>query len=287
MNTIMAVTAEQVKKLRDMTGAGMGDCKKALEEASGNEQEAVELLRKKGAASAAKRADRVAKEGVIATAVSSDGKKAVITELNCETDFVARNESFVNFAQEIANAALAASPKSQEDFNNAKLPSGATIADEVGAQTGRVGEKLDARRFNILEAGGAVVSYIHPGAKLGVLVGIEGINGEKANAVGRDVAMQIAAMNPMALNRESIDKTVIEKELDIYRTQLRNEGKKEEMIDRIATGKLEKFYQDTALLEQSFIKDASKTVKDILKEAGDGVTVSGFVRLQLGEGATA
>ncbi len=283
----MAVTAEQVKKLRDMTGAGMGDCKKALEEAAGSEQEAVEILRKKGAASAAKRADRVAKEGVIATAVSSDGKKAAITELNCETDFVARNDSFVSFAQDIANAALAASPKSQDEFNNAKLPNGATIADEVGAQTGRVGEKLDARRFNILEAGGAVVSYIHPGAKLGVLVGIEGVSGDKANGVGRDIAMQIAAMNPMSLNRESMDKTVIEKELDIYRTQLRNEGKKEEMIDRIAAGKLEKFYQDSALLEQSFIKDASKSVKDILKEAGDGVTVSGFIRLQLGEGATA
>jgi len=283
----MAVTAEQVKKLRDMTGAGMGDCKKALEEASGNEQEAVEILRKKGAASAAKRADRVAKEGVIATAVSADGKKAAITELNCETDFVARNDSFVNFAQEIADATLAASPKTQEDFNNVKLANGATIADEVGAQTGRVGEKLDARRFKILEAGGAVVSYIHPGSKLGVLVGIEGVNGDQAKAVGRDIAMQIAAMNPMALNRDSIDKTVIEKELDIYRTQLRNEGKKEEMIDRIATGKLEKFYQDSALLEQSFIKDASKTVKDILKEAGEGVTVSGFVRLQLGENSAA
>ncbi len=281
----MAVTAEQVKKLRDRTGAGMADCKKALEEANGNEEAALDVLRKRGAASAAKRSDRVAKEGVIASSSSPDGKKAVIAEVNSETDFVARNESFVAFAQDIANAALAASPNSREEFLMVKLSNGATISEEVGTQTGRIGEKIEARRFEMLDAGdGTVASYIHPGAKLGVLVALAGLNGERAIAIGRDIAMQVAAMNPMGLNRASISADTVNREIEIYKTQMRNEGKKEEFIDRIAVGKLEKFYQDNCLLEQSFIKDAGKTITDILKEAGDGVTVTGFIRMQLGEG---
>jgi elongation factor Ts len=262
----------------------MADCKKALEEANGDDALALEVLRKKGAASAAKRADRVAKEGVIVTAVSPDMKKAVIAEVNSETDFVARNESFVAFAQDVANAALAASPNSREEFMMVKLSNGISIEEEVGAQTGRIGEKIEARRFEMVSApNGFVVSYIHPGAKLGVLVAIEGKDRERATAVGRDVAMQVAAMNPISLNRSEISTATIEKELDIYRTQLRNEGKKEDIIDRIAAGKLEKFYQDSVLTEQSFIKDASKTIKDILKESGD-LTITGYVRIQLGEG---
>ena len=281
----MAVTAEQVKKLRDRTGAGMADCKKALEEANGDEEKALDILRKRGAASAAKRADRVAKEGVIATATSPDGKKAVIAEVNSETDFVARNESFVKFAQDIADAALGSNPNSHEEFMMVKLANGATISEEVGAQTGRIGEKIEARRFEMLDAGnGTVASYIHPGAKLGVLVAIGGVNGDTAKSLGRDIAMQVAAMNPLGLNRESISADTVNREIEIYKTQMRNEGKKEEFIDRIAVGKLEKFYQDNCLLEQSFIKDASKTVTDLLKEAGAGVTVTGFVRMQLGEG---
>jgi elongation factor Ts len=281
----MAVTAEQVKKLRDRTGAGMADCKKALEEANGDEEKALDILRKKGAASAAKRADRVAKEGVIATAVSPDGKKAVIAEVNSETDFVARNESFVAFAQDIANSALNASPNSREEFMLVKLSNGATISEEVGAQTGRIGEKIEARRFEMLDAGnGTVASYIHPGAKLGVLVALSGVNGDASKTLGRDIAMQVAAMNPMGLNRQSISADTVNREIEIYKTQMRNEGKKEEFIDRIAQGKLEKFYQDNVLLEQSFIKDASKTITDILKEAGASIMVTGFVRMQLGEG---
>lgn len=263
----------------------MADCKKALEEANGDEEKALDILRKRGAASAAKRADRVAKEGVISTATSPDGKKAVIAEVNSETDFVARNESFVAFAQDIANAALQSSPNSREEFLMVKLSNGATISDEVGAQTGRIGEKIEARRFEMLDAGdGTVASYIHPGAKLGVLVALKGLSGERANAIGRDIAMQVAAMNPMGLNRESISVDTVNREIEIYKTQMRNEGKKEEFIDRIAVGKLEKFYQDNCLLEQSFIKDAGKTITDILKESGDGVTVTGFIRMQLGEG---
>jgi elongation factor Ts len=279
------ISAEQVKKLRDRTGAGMADCKKALEEANGNEEQALDILRKKGSASAAKRADRVAKEGVIASAVSPDGKKAVIAEVNSETDFVARNESFVQFAQDVANFALIANPASHEEFLEVKLSNGATISEEVGAQTGRLGEKIEARRFERIDAdGGVVASYIHPGAKLGVLVAVNGLNGDTAKSLGRDIAMQVAAMNPLALDRKGISKETIEREIEIYKTQMRNEGKKEEFIERIAVGKLEKFYQDNCLLEQSFIKDASKSVSDLLKEAGAGVTVSGFIRMQLGEG---
>jgi elongation factor Ts len=280
----MAISAELVKHLRDKTGAGMADCKKALEEANGDEQQAIEVLRKRGAASAAKRSDRIAKEGVIVASLSEDQKRAAIAEVNSETDFVARNESFLQFAQEIADAALAANPNSREEFLLSRLANGATISEEVGAQTGRLGEKLEARRFEMLsEPNGFVTSYIHPGAKLGVLVAISGTNAGSAGTIGRDIAMQIAAMNPMALNRSEITPEQAEKELDIYRTQARNEGKKEEMIERIAKNKLEKFYQDQCLIEQSFIKDASKTISDLLKETGPNVTVTGFIRMQLGE----
>src|SRR5438105_1521920 len=162
----MAISAELVKRLRDKTGAGMADCKKALEEANGDEQKAIEVLRKRGAASAAKRSDRVAKEGIVVASVSEDKKRAVMAEVNSETDFVARNESFVQFAQDIANAALSANPNSHEEFLLAKLSNGATISEEVGAQTGRLGEKLEARRFELLsEPKGFVTSYIHPGSK--------------------------------------------------------------------------------------------------------------------------
>ncbi|MDP4200103.1 MAG: translation elongation factor Ts [Bacteroidota bacterium] len=280
----MAISPALVKHLRDKTGAGMADCKKALEEANGNEEQAIEFLRKRGAASATKRADRVAKEGVIVSAVAGDKTRAIMAEVNSETDFVARNETFIQFAQEIADAALAANPSTHEAFLLSKLSNGATIAEEVGAQTGRLGEKLEARRFEMVsEPSGFVTSYIHPGSKLGVLVAISGAKDGTAAALGRDIAMQIAAMNPMALKRDDIKTDQVEKELDIYRTQAKNEGKKDEIIDRIAKNKLEKFYQDNCLLEQSFIKDAAKTITDLLKEAGQGVTVTGFVRMQLGE----
>ncbi len=277
----MAISAELVKKLRDKTGAGMADCKKALEEAQGDEAKAIEVLRKKGAASAAKRSDRVAKEGVIAARVADDKKRGVLAEVNSETDFVARNETFVQFAQDVADAALAANPNSHEEFLLAKMANGATISEEVGAQTGRLGEKLEARRFEMLaEPTGFVTSYVHPGSKLGVLVAIAGSS--DGASVGRDIAMQVAAMNPMALDRSQISTEQIEKELEIYRTQARNEGKKEDIIERIAKNKLEKFYQDNCLVEQSFIKDAAKTITDLLKESG-GLKVTGFVRMQLGE----
>ncbi len=280
----MAITAEMVKHLRDRTGAGMGDCKKALEAADGDEEKAIDVLRKSGAASAAKRSDRVAKEGVIAASVSEDLARGVIAEVNSETDFVARNETFLQFAQEIADCALGANPSSHEDFLMTKLANGATIAEEIGAQTGRLGEKLSARRFEMLSTdGGVVTAYIHPGAKLGVLVATVGVTGDAGAALGKDIAMQIAAMNPLAVNRDQVDISIAEKEIEIYKTMSRNEGKKEEFIERIAKGKLDKFYQDNCLLEQSFIKDASKTVTDLLKEFGPNATVTGFVRMQLGE----
>ncbi|HET6513186.1 MAG TPA: translation elongation factor Ts [Candidatus Kapabacteria bacterium] len=281
----MAISAELVKRLRDRTGAGMADCKKALEEANGDENKAIEVLRKKGAASAAKRADRVAREGVVVAATSEDKKRGVIAEVNSETDFVARNETFIQFAQDIANAALTSNPNSHEEFLMTKMANGATISEEVGAQTGRLGEKLEARRFEMISVeDGFVTSYIHPGSKLGVLVAISGADAANGSGVGRDIAMQIAAMNPMGLNRQSISTDTAEKEIEIYKTQARNEGKKEDIIERIAKNKLDKFYQDNCLLEQSFIKDASKTVTDLLKEIGANATVTGFVRMQLGEG---
>jgi elongation factor Ts len=281
----MAISAEQVKHLRDRTGAGMADCKKALEEANGDETLAIEVLRKRGAASAAKRSDRIAKEGVIVAAVSDDKHRGCIAEINSETDFVARNESFVEFAQNVADAALQSNPNSHEEFLRSTMSHGATIMEEVGAQTGRLGEKLEARRFDMLNSpNGFVTSYIHPGSKLGVLVAVAGTDQEKAIALGREIAMQVAAMNPLALDREGVSTETAEKEIDIYKVQARNEGKKEEIIERISKNKLEKFYQDNVLLEQSFIKDAGKTITDLLKEAGPNTTITGFVRMQLGEG---
>src|ERR1017187_4776124 len=247
----MAIGPELVKRLRDKTGAGMADCKNALEEANGNEEKAIEVLRKKGAASAAKRSDRVAKEGVIVASISEDNKHGVLAEVNSETDFVSRNDSFMRFAQDVAEAALKANPNSHEDFLLARLANGATISEEVGAQTGRLGEKLEARRFEMLsEKAGFVTSYIHPGAKLGVLVAISNPVLSKEGAgggfwtLGRDIAMKIAAMNPIYLDRSNVTPAQVEKELEIYRTQSRNEGKKEEIIERIIKNKLEKFYQD-------------------------------------------
>ena len=260
----MAISAELVKHLRDKTGAGMADCKKALEEANGDEQKAIEVLRKKGAASAAKRSDREAKEGIIVASVSEDHKHGVLAEVNSETDFVARNESFVRFAQDIADAALKTAPNSHEEFSMVRLANGATISEEVGAQTGRLGEKLEARRFEIIhEHNGFVTSYIHPGAKLGVLVAIAG--GTENATLGRDIAMQIAAMNPMAVDRTQISTEQIEKELEIYRTQAtqrRQEGRSDRPHCERQTRKiLSGFLPHRAKLYQGCREDGYRSFK--------------------------
>ncbi|MCK6600951.1 MAG: translation elongation factor Ts [Bacteroidetes bacterium] len=286
------ITAKDVASLREKTGAGMMDCKKALTEANGDMEKAIELLRKKGAAIAAKRADREAKEGTILSRVSADHKNAILVEVNCETDFVARNDSFGAFAVQVANWALEMKPKSVADLLDSKAPfaEGRSVADFATEFSGKTGEKIEVRRVTHVTAGnGFVIDYIHPGARLGVLVVVETTEttNPKVIELAKDVAMQVAASSPLVLTRDKVNTAKIEQELDIYRTQARNEKKPEAVIDRIATGKLEKFYEDTVLLEQKFVKDPAKTITTVIaevaKEIGKPVAVTHFERFLLGE----
>jgi elongation factor Ts len=282
----MDISSEVIKKLRDQTGAGMMDCKRALEATGGDMEKAVEFLRKKGAATAQKRADRSAKEGIIVTRVSTDAKVGVILEVNSETDFVGRSDDFVGFAHTIADIIQKQKPSHVEHLSTMAV-GGKKVAELLNDLLAKVGEKIDIRRFKVMESrDGYVSSYTHLGSKIGVLVDIEGLTAANA-AVGRDIAMQIAAMNPGFITREQVGPALVEREMDIYRTQAKNEGKPDKIVERIATGRLEKYYQEVCLTEQTFIKDGSKTVKDYLLEAGNAagrpLIVREFTRFHLGE----
>lgn len=281
----MAVSAELVKSLRDKTGAGMMDCKRALEETNCDFEKAIDYLRKKGAVVAAKRAERSANEGVIVTKLSDDKKKAVILELNCETDFVARSQDFINLSNKIADVIFDGDYKNVDEVLNVTAVN--NLFNEV---LGKVGEKLSLSRFKKVEtSSGLIVGYIHPGAKLGVMVVYESSKQipDDFRTLGKDIAMQVAAMRPLVVKREQVDKSLIEKEIEIYKTQARNEGKPEQILDKIAQGKLEKFYQDVCLLEQAFVKDGSKVVGELIsnfnKEKSADITVSHFLRYHLGD----
>ena len=275
----MAISAKDVKRLRDLTGVGMMDCKKALAEADGDFDEAVELLRKKGQKVAAKRADREATEGLVITKQGPEGKAAAIVEVNCETDFVARNDDFVAFAEAIADVVMQERPDDLDALHALPFEGDKTIEQAVVQQTGRIGEKIEVRRFAILTSeDGQVIEYTHPGSKLGVLVEMTG-NGD-LDATGRDVAMQVAAMDPLAAHREDVPEEVQEKELEIGRETARNEGKPDHILDRIATGKLERYFKDNVLVEQPFVKDSKQSVGEMLK-AQDAQVVR-YVRYALG-----
>lgn len=276
----MAISAQDVKRLREITGVGMMDCKAALAEAGGDFDAAIDILRKKGQKVAAKRADREAKEGLIVAAVSPDGRRGALAEVNCETDFVARNEEFSAFASDVAALVLEKLPEDISELRSLPYKDGRTLGDTIMDLTGKIGEKIDVRRFHVLSVDqGQVVAYIHPGSRLGVLVDVRG--GDDAEAVGRDVAMQVAALNPIAAMRDEVPEDVRRKEMEIARDAARNEGKPEQILDRIAQGKLERYYKDNVLLEQPFVKDASVTVKDMLKSRNAAVTQ--FARFALGD----
>lgn len=277
----MAVTSELVKQLRDKTGAGMMDCKKALDETNGDMNLAIEVLRKKGAATAAKRADKEANEGIIVSKLSDDAKLGVMVEINCETDFVARGEDFTGFAASVAKVAFEKKPATVDELLALPHPDGKTVGDALTALTGKVGEKTAVRRVFVHTASaGFLEQYIHMGSKIGVTVEVTGEFSPAAKTLARDIAMQIAAMSPIVVRREEVDQALVAKELEIYRTQAKNEGKPDQIADKIANGRLEKYYQEVVLLEQSFIKDAGKAVKDLLPP---NVTVKQFKRFQLGE----
>ena len=271
------IKAADVKKLRDMTGAGMMDCKKALTEAEGDFDKAVEIIRKKGQAVASKRADRDASEGVVLAKVSEDGKNGALVVLNCETDFVAKNESFVDLTSSILDVALTNLPENLDALKGLEL-NGATISDLVTEQVGVIGEKIELSFYGKINAE-FVVAYIHPGNKLATLVGFNksGFNVQ----VAKDVAMQVAAMSPVAVSRDSVPADVKEKELEIGKEMARNEGKPEQMLDKIAQGRLNKFFKENVLLEQAFVKDNKVTIEKYLKGVDKDLTVTEFIRFSL------
>ena len=278
MSTVQ-ISASDVNKLRQQTGAGMMDCKKALIEANGDFQAAIDYLRKKGAKVAASRQDRDSNEGVVIAKTTEDTKKGVVIELNCETDFVAKNADFIAFGESIADAAIAHAPASLDDLKQLEID-GVKIADLLLDQTGKIGEKIDVSKYETIEAD-KVVAYIHGNYRLGVLVGLSN-DVEGAEDAGKDVAMQIAAMNPVAIDKGDVDTEVIERELEIAKEQIRAEGKPEEMVEKIAQGKLNKFYKESTLLNQEFVKDSSKNIGQFLDGVSKGLTVSVFKRVQLG-----
>ncbi|MEM6343446.1 MAG: translation elongation factor Ts [Bacteroidota bacterium] len=277
----MAISAKQVNELRKATGAGMMDCKKALVEADGDFEKAVEFLRKKGQKVSAKRADREANEGAVFIAATGDSSKAVVIELNCETDFVARNEDFQALGQSIADKALADAPADLAALKALDL-NGNSIADTLVDAIGKIGEKLDVSKYAAI-SGDKVVTYIHPGARIGVAVAFANVTEGDTAAVGKDVAMQIAAMNPVSVDKDGVPTDVVEKEIEIGKEQARQQGKPEAILEKIAMGKLNKFYKENTLLNQDFVKDTSLSVsKYISQSLGKEATVSDFKRVQLG-----
>ncbi|MCE2740171.1 MAG: translation elongation factor Ts [Sphingobacteriales bacterium] len=275
----MSISAADVNKLRQMTGAGMMDCKKALQETNGDFDAAVDFLRKKGAKISANRADRDAKEGAIIAKISTDGKLGVIVQLSCETDFVAKNEDFVAFTHKLAEIAIA-NKAASIDALKALPMDGLTVADKITEQVGKIGEKIDVVKYEIV-TGENIVPYIHAGNKLSVLVSLNLAPSEGNFIAGKDVAMQIAALNPVAVDKDGVDQSIIEREIAIGMDQARAEGKPEAMLEKIAQGKLGKFYKENTLLNQEFVKDSSKTIAQMLDEVEKGLTVTSFKRISL------
>lgn len=269
------ITAAMVKELREKTGAGMMDCKRALTATEGDAEKAVDWLREKGIAKAEKKAGRVAAEGAVAAYVSADAKTGCVVEINCETDFAAGNDQFKELLAKVAEHIVATKPATLDALNDSVLD-GKKVADLITEATATIGEKISLRRFACYETEGRLASYIHMGGKIGVLVNLTG--GDEQ--LGKDVAMQIAAAAPKAIDRNGVDATDIEHEKEVLRKQAEEEGKPAKIIDRMVEGRINKFYKEVCLNEQEFVKDPDKTIADIL---GD-VKVTEFTRFQLGEG---
>lgn len=272
----MEISAADVKKLRDVTGAGMMDCKKALKESNGDLDGAIEYLRKQGQKMTEKRADREAKEGVVVALTSADGKKGVVVRVSCETDFVSKNEDFVKFGKSIAESALANFPADREAFLNTVVD-GVTLSQKLAEKTGVIGEKIELAGYERIEAE-QVVAYIHMGYRAGVIVGLN----KPFEAAGKDVAMQIAAMKPIAVDKDDVDAAVIEKEIEIGKEQARNEGKPENLLEKIAMGKLNAFYKENTLLNQEYVKDNKLSIRQYLQTFDKDLTVLSFKHLMLG-----
>ena len=271
------ISVTEISKLRKRTGAGMMDCKKALEEANGDHDKAIDIIRKKGKAIANKRADREASEGVVLAKVSDNYSIGAIVVLNCETDFVAKNSSFIELAKSILDQAINEQPTSLDELKQVKLGN-TTIQEEVTAQIGIIGEKLELAYYSKVEAP-TVYSYIHPGNKLASIVGFN--KNDVADQVAKDIAMQIAAMNPVAVDKENVPQEIIDKEIEIGKEQARTEGKPEQLLEKIAMGKLGKFFKENTLMNQLFVKENKKTIKQYLLEIDKELTVTGFERYSI------
>jgi elongation factor Ts len=276
----MNITAAEVNKLRQQTGAGMMDCKKALTEANGDFEKAIDILREKGQKVAANRGDRDAKEGVVLAKVTPDGKKGIITVLNCETDFVARNEDFVKFVDTIATIALNGNFNTAEELKAANFADGLTIAQKITEYVGKIGEKMELRYEKITAE--KVFAYIHPGNKLASIVGFSKADSNNLAEVGKEISMQIAAMAPIAVDKSDVSQETLDREMAIAKEQARQEGKPENMLDKIALGKVNKFYKESTLLNQDFIKDSKKTVQQFLQDNDKELKITGFKRIALG-----
>ena len=277
----MAITAQDVNKLRQMTGAGMMDCKKALQEADGDFDKAVDILRKQGQKVAAKRADNAVSEGAVLINISEDGTNGKLVALACETEPVSNVEDFKNLAQAILDKAVADNIADKDALLAATLADGRPVAEHMVELTGKLGEKLEISAYENVSAD-KVVPYIHSNGKLGVLVAFTGVNGSDVAELGKDVAMQIAAMKPVALDKDGIDAATIEREIEVGKEQARAEGKPEAMLEKIAQGKLQKFYKDSTLLNQEFVKDSSLTIRQLLEKTSKGLSVTSFKRVAIG-----
>ena len=286
------ITASMVKDLRERTGAGMMDCKKALNECEGDIEKAIEHLREKGLAAAAKKAGRVASEGLVKTFVSEDKKEASIVEVNCETDFVSVNESFVEFVDNVAKQAASTSAADIDAFVEEKYIAdpAITIKEALTNMIAKLGENMNVRRFKKFTVeNGVIESYIHGGGRIGVLVKVEcGKADDVLAVIAKDVAMQVAATNPLFLNKDAVDTDTLEKEKEIYRVQALNEGKPEAIVEKMTMGRIQKYYKENCLVEQVWVKDADYTITKYLQEKskaiGSEIAVTEFVRFERGEG---
>ena len=275
------ITATEVNNLRKMTGAGMMDCKEALVQSNGDVQQAIDYLRKKGQKVASKRSDRSANEGIVLAKVSTDSKRATMIMFNCETDFVAKNQEFVSLANLISDKAINENPQNL-DALNALTIDGRSIADKITDLIGIIGEKITLSQYEFVE-GEISFAYNHQGNRLGSIVSLNKKDVSGVEEIGKEIAMQVAAMSPVAIDKDDVPKDVIEREIEIGKEQARQEGKPENIIEKIAIGKLEKFYKESTLMNQQFIKDNQKTVKQYIQEKDKELTVKGFKRFMLGE----
>jgi len=276
-----AITAQDVNKLRAMTGAGMMDCKKALVEAEGDFEAARDILRKQGQKIADKRSDNATSEGLVLASVSEDGTNGKLVALACETEPVSKVADFRNLVQQILDAAVKTNATTKEELLASSQEDGRSLQDHITDLMGKIGEKLDVIAYANMSAE-KVASYIHSDGKKGVLVGLKNVNGADVETVGRDVAMQIVAMKPVAVDKDGVDSATVEREIEIGKEQARAEGKPEAMLEKIAQGKLNKFYKENTLLNQEFVKDNSVTIAQLLDKTSKGMTVTDFKRVAIG-----